>query len=549
MTRRPQRRTTPTAAASFPLQAIALAAAMLAAGQALAQAPAGLPDPRLQDRQQREAQRLLEEREQLLVPPRPIIRVPKPGEAAPAGNARFTLNAVDYGPSAFLPRERLDALAQPLLGREVGFGELSRLVDEINALYIAQGQLFSRAVLPPQRVAGGRVRIELVEARLAGLDIEGRDRISEAWIQRLMAGDPTRPVDAAALDRAIDRFHRASEARLALDAVAGAQPGTTQLKLGVDEPARLSGRAQVSNEGNDSTGRVQVNGDLRWFSPLGRGDRATLAAMRSEGARSIGATWAGPLTPQGTRLTASISSIDTDIIGGPFAGLGVVGHTRSASLQLGQPLLDQRPWTVEGLASLAMSRSETLIGGASLGISRVESFGLGLSAARRTQTDDVQLQATVTPQRSNAAGITLSGSRLDWSASWVHRYASQRAVQARLIGMEQIGGTALGSEGLVVGGSGLMRALPPGGLSGKSGQIATVEAFGAFRKGLGWSVFAEYASIDTALGHERASDIGASIEWRLRDSMTLQATAAHLIDRPAAITDRQRYYLRLSVDF
>lgn len=524
--------------------------ALACAGQAVAQA---IPDPLLLQKQERDNQRRIEERERLLSPPRRAVEPPpRPAVQPTAANVKFQLTAVDFAPSVFIAPEELQALAAPFIGTEVDFGTINRLIEQINALYASRGQAFSRALLPPQRVDNGRVRINLVEARADSVQVEGLAQMDRAWVDQLVNTRPGEIVDGLRLDKSIDRFQRGSEARFAIDVEPGQTTGTSALKVKVAEPPRLRLRAGLNNEGNDATGRLQATADLSLFSPLGRGDRAGLSLAASEGLKSLSLSYSVPLSAAwGTRLGIGAAFGRTRIIDGPFAPNDIKSESKSWNIQLAQPLYDARPWSAEAVLSYGQSDSETSITGVSLGPSKVDQYAVGLQVSRRNESREWVTLVNWVPYKSRApAGLTQKSAKIEWSTSYVQRFEGVGALLVRGNGQHARSANPLAGVGqLTWGGAGLLRGYPAGSLLGDSGYGLAVEWHGAFTPTLGWNVFAERGVVWGGVQRASLSDLGAGLEWRVTDKVVLNATLAHALNKGPAGSSPNRAYFRVAAEF
>ena len=527
---------------------------MLAVASAVAQAqvPPQSLDPLLLERQQRDNQRRSDERERLLAPPRRAIEEPvRPAIPPTPSTARFVLKAVDFGPSVFITPEELQALAAPYIDTEVDFGVINGLVDKVNALYAARGQAFSRAFLPPQRVDAGRIRINLVEARADVVEYEGLKYINKSWADRLIATEPGEVLDALRLDRTIDRYQRATDARFAIDVEPGKQTGTSTLKVNVVEPNRVRLRASLSNEGNDNTGREQATADVSLFSPLGLGDRIGLSAVTSQGLKSLNASFSTPLSPWGARLVYGLAAGRTHIINGPFAINDIRGESRSWNVQLAQPLYDNRPWSVESFVSYGSSHSNTSITGVDLGTSRLQQYAVGLQVSRRDDVNEWVALADWVPYRATAAlGAVSQSSKLEWNASYVRRFEGVGAFLARANGQHTHGSNPLAGAGqLSWGGAGLLRAYPAGSLLGDSGYGISLEWHAALTKDIGWSVFSERGVVWGSRPRQSLTDVGAGLEWRASDTTSVNVMVAHGLNEGTITGAKNRIYVKFAAEF
>ena len=297
-------------------------------GQALQRNPTINPD-----RINEEQRRRLEERVSPTVeaPTRPDVEAPPPA-AATAGTAaevRFTLTGVTFDPSSYLTRAELDALVQPLIGREVVFSELQTVVDRINTRYATLGLTTARALLPAQQIDGGRVVIRLVEGRIGATTVEGGSAGTQRYAQ-VRGGVPTGTLAApATLEDKLRLFNLNNDAQLRARLVPGSDFGTTDVALAVTEPPRISGRSVRRQQ------RLRLDrrgGGRRGAPALPRAERcrprvrrAGRVARRAEQQRVARASRSA--TASGSASSGAYGR--TRVIFGPIAPLGVRGTSFS----------------------------------------------------------------------------------------------------------------------------------------------------------------------------------------------------------------------------
>lgn len=514
--------------------------------------PAGAPTSIELERQRSETLRLQRERELLLTPTPRVLPEPPKAEELTASDARFVLSAVNFSSTALLDMAQLQAIAAPFVGKIVSFNDLGEMVNQVNALYVQRNQVFARAVLPPQRVVDGRVRIDLVEARLDTLSLQGQQRVDESWLKSVLGVTQGELLDAQVLDERIQKFHRASDARLSLTAQPGTEPSTTVLQLQVNEPAVLSGSATLSNEGGDSTGRNQVQAELRWFSPLGRGDRVSLSLTRSQGVTNTGLSWSVPVSARwGTRLQTSLSRSRTQVISGAFEIFDIRGRTSQESVSVGQPLWSSGAWGIDAQMGLTRSKSENLIAGASTGSTSLHQSNLSLAASYRQEVYDANFSLGWQNASAKAAtSAMIEDANLQWSGSYIQRFPQKAALlMFRINGQYSRSATPLGSQSMSLGGPAQLRAFASGTLSGPSGYASSLELHHALNDTLGLQTFVERGEVWGTIPRKGLSNLGAAVEWRLAAKSSLQATLASALGAVPAAQSRKRAYLRLSTQF
>jgi hemolysin activation/secretion protein len=104
-------------------------------------------------------------------PPRtPTLARP---DVAADGKPLFVLRSVSVSGALALPTEQLALSYRPYLGKMVSQADLAALAQAISDCYRAAGFHLSRAIVPPQDIAHGRVRIQVIEGSITEVDLRG----------------------------------------------------------------------------------------------------------------------------------------------------------------------------------------------------------------------------------------------------------------------------------------------------------------------------------------------------------------------------------------
>jgi len=108
-------------------------------------------------------------------PMRPPPRTPTLAQPdIPAdGKPLFVLRAVSLSGASALPPAQLAACYRPYLGKMVSQADLARVAQAITESYRAAGFDLSRAIIPPQDIADGRVNIRVIEGSITEVDLRG----------------------------------------------------------------------------------------------------------------------------------------------------------------------------------------------------------------------------------------------------------------------------------------------------------------------------------------------------------------------------------------
>jgi hemolysin activation/secretion protein len=85
----------------------------------------------------------------------------------------FVLHSISLTGAHAIPRERIVSAYQPYLGKRVSQADLAAIAAGVSDLYRAAGFHLSRAIVPPQDIQGGRVRLQIIEGGITEVALKG----------------------------------------------------------------------------------------------------------------------------------------------------------------------------------------------------------------------------------------------------------------------------------------------------------------------------------------------------------------------------------------
>ncbi len=416
-----------------------------------------------------------------VLPPVPPTSDPSGGGAQEPGEARSSapttlIDAVVFDGNTVVDDETLERIAAPFLGRALGVSELESLRDALTMVYVERGYATSGAELPAQMIErGGTLRVEIVEGRLAAVQVSGNEKIRDVYVSGRVRALRAGPLHLPSLEARLRRLRRDPRFR-AIHATLrpAARSGESILDVRVLEAPAYTVFADVNNRLAPSLGEVRGGVGFQHLNLYGMSDRFVAQVDLSEGGTSIDATYEIPFNRFDTRVWLNGRYSKFDLVNGIGEDLDIESRFWGAEVGLRQPF---HPTT--GL-ELDVSLSSTLretdlrflfgsqpfpIAGAPDGKARVAALRLGTEAIFRSSNQVIAL-------RSGASlGVHLFGStrnsgptpdsrfvswllraqwirRLDpWSIELVGRGDLQLA-NRRLLSLEQF---SLGGGGSVRG--------------------------------------------------------------------------------------------------
>lgn len=244
---------------------------------------------------------------------RPPVRLPTVGEPNTGGDTKpqFVLRGVDVSGAHAVAHDRIAAVYQTYLGKKVSQADLAAIASAISDLYRGAGFHLSRAIVPPQDIADGRVRIQVIEGAIVQAELKGDG--AEQFGVRPMLGPvlAEQPSRLATLERQLFLINGRPGVRItdtALEEIGGT---TGRFRLVVHlKTWHVFSSFGLDNLGSSSVGPWQTYATGAFNSYLAPGD--TLAVNLSTIAndpRELGfarLSYDAPVGVDGVRLGASV---------------------------------------------------------------------------------------------------------------------------------------------------------------------------------------------------------------------------------------------------
>ena len=208
-------------------------------------------------------------------------RIPTAPFARPEGRAStkpiFLLRGVSIVGATAIQGDRLATAYQPYLGKNVSEADLTAMAAAVSEIYRAAGYHLSRAIIPPQDVAAGRLRLQVIEGGIVEVALkgEGAEQFGvRPMLDRVVA---ERPSQLATLERQL--------------LLINGRPGVHIDDTGLEEIGTASGRFRlvvylkvwhvftsfgVDNLGSSSVGPWQSYATAAFNSYLAPGDSLVL---------------------------------------------------------------------------------------------------------------------------------------------------------------------------------------------------------------------------------------------------------------------------------
>jgi hemolysin activation/secretion protein len=316
-----------------------------------------------------DAGRILEQIQQAPAPTfaptqQPEIDIKRPAPSAPQAPSgiSFLVTAFEISGNTVITTQDLQAKLKPLVGKKLTLEQLRSAADELANYYRSNGYLVARAILPPQQVTNGVVKIEIVEGRRDKINFKSiGDPIVNSGVQVEFVSKAipdNAVISEAALERAlmlIGDTPGVSNVQSSLEP--GSRIGTSDLNIVTTAGPRFFGSVDADNFGGRYSGSNRVGTTLGLNSLSGIGDQLTLRAQTTgtnsmqQGSQTNYARIAYqiPVGSDGLKVGVAYAAMRYQL-GLNYQGTATNGLANTASIFTAYPFVRSRNFNLYGQA-------------------------------------------------------------------------------------------------------------------------------------------------------------------------------------------------------
>ena len=339
-------------------------------------------------------------------PPADGVVADKTGQAPeqpPADTARVLISRIAVDASEVFAAAEIQAITAPYENREVSISELHEVVGKINELYKSKNYITAKALLPPQTIKDGVVRIQLIEGRLGKLLLSGNQYTRDTFFMdrfNLVNGDLVR-LDS--LEQQLTYFNMTNDVRLRAELKSGAAFGTTDIVLIAQEPENQQFLLFSDNAGSKTTGQYRFGFSWMNRSLTGNRDTLSLVPVWSEGTLAGSLSYSVPVQDSG-RLAISYDKNRIDILSGPYAHLNITGYSSDVGLTYSWPQSVRSGFKTEHSFQVHSKDSETLFDGTKTLDTGVKTAAYGYTLQANSSKKAVYVHHEITRGYADSTG-------------------------------------------------------------------------------------------------------------------------------------------------
>jgi hemolysin activation/secretion protein len=260
-----------------------------------------------------------------------VLLATSPVTRAQVETERFDIDRFEVVGNTLLPAAEIEETLKPFTGKRREYGDVQRALEALELRYRTAGYSAVLVSVPEQELGKGSVRLNVLEARIGRVMVEGNKAFSDANIRAslpaLKEGAAPRAADISA-NVQLANENPAKQADVVLRL--GEKEGEVDARVAVVDSKPLKPFVTLDNTGNPQTGDYRLGVGVQHANLWDRDHVATLNYITSDRVSQVqiySASYRVPLYALGDSIDAFAAHSDVDAgvtqtVAGPLAFSG-----------------------------------------------------------------------------------------------------------------------------------------------------------------------------------------------------------------------------------
>lgn len=435
-------------------------------------------------------------------------------------DVKVKVSKLEIPDSAVLDRKVLDAISETYNDREVTISDLYEALNKINALYFKKGYITARAILPPQKIEEGIVRIQLIEGIVGNIEVLENTRTKSSYIKKRLEIPTGKVPNINALKHRIQNFNVTNETILQIKMVAGKEPLTTDFYIVAVEPKKSRNYSLFTdNSGSKNSGEWRYGLSYSDINLTGICDILNIVALFSRSSKTGTLSYNRPVNKRGTEVTVNYSANDMKVTYGELESLNVKGKSNTISLGVMHPTFTSARKREQLIFDISSQNSKTTILGSEFVNDKLKRFSAGYSWMYLKNNQLVYFKPMYTYESYKGLAEERSSKRISVESMWQKYMKNHDTLTVRLSGQKILGDYVPSTDYYYLGGQYSVRGYEENGIGGESGiNIKLDYGWHTNVKGLKLITFFDYGRLfgETLLTTKQIYSAGIGFEYQYK---------------------------------
>ncbi len=314
----------------------------------------------------------------------------------------FRLQKVIFQGHRVFSTEQLQQVVQPFIGQQVSLADLEEIRFRLTKIYVDAGYINSGVLLPAQQISEGVVHFQIIEGRIAHIEIEGLDGLEADYVAKRLFGKD----EVFNVHELQKRYALLLQDPLIAQLNSEVQPldemGQARMRIRLKRHRPYDLFLGVDNFHPPSSGEKQawLAANIRNIS--GYGDLLSASINLTEGNDNYYLRYEHPLSADDLRLYLAYTDSESSVIEENLLDADIRSQYQTWKLGLSYPLIRELEQSLRLELELNHRRSQTFVLGVGM------PFSEGVAPDGRAKTTVLRFSQQYTRKKTDDAWVARS---------------------------------------------------------------------------------------------------------------------------------------------
>ena len=266
-----------------------------------------------QQRKQEQLERLQDKQQNIVVP--------EEFSGIPDEQQCFSVSGVVITGNTLLSQKELDSVLQQYSNKCLGKEGINQLMQHLTSKYIEGGYITSRVYIPPQDLTTGELSLVVIEGYIEAISINNNEASDRRKLWWAMPSDWDEHLRLPDIEQGLDQINRVRSANAEMKLWPGKKTGATHVQIINKTENEIRGELQVSNDGQEDTGRNRTRLGFEFDNLIGINDASSINYIGSTNTNAVAMSFSFPFRKWGFGVSHSYSEFlnilpqNTDLFG------------------------------------------------------------------------------------------------------------------------------------------------------------------------------------------------------------------------------------------
>ncbi len=268
------------------------------------------------------------------------VQVPDAQSGIGNGGVQFKLNTISVKADFKYKQKAVNKITNKYVGKNITLTQLDQCAAELTHYFRTHGYPAAVCYAPQQRATNGNLELAVMTGKLANVTIDNKSKLTDE-VAQMIAGvlQSGQEITTDRLETVLYRLNDIGGIRAAGILSAGAQTGTSDLKIQIDDEKNVRVIGYVDNYGTKAAGRYQYGIVDDIYNVDHHGEHVSVTGMISnDHQKNYSASFDLPYGHTGT-ITGIKVGRNSYELGGKFKNLDANGIADSINVYAKTPLL------------------------------------------------------------------------------------------------------------------------------------------------------------------------------------------------------------------